>query len=476
MKIMITYSNEPSNNLIADIDEGELYSFIAHELVKVDGPETAYVDAGANGYAEFQIISKGGTSFIKENYNELKISPDEKYKTVYLTCVNPVWNNYKFYKLEDIGNDQVLATYGRIGVSSNEMFGERTHIYPKRMYWIKLMEKIKKGYVDQTDIYITDTVSQDNHTDEISDDEPEQETITARLFNLLKSFSHHFVSESCISTVVTQPMIEQSKKILNELYSLTDDVNAFNNKLLELIAVSPRKVRYLEDILARDQSDFKGIIDREENLLMSMEALATDGKKSPEKLNKDGFAENNIEIYEATDEQKEEVMRHLGNSGLTTKVRKIYRVINPEQKERFDAYLKNNHIDKVKELWHGSRNENWLSIIMNGLLLRPNAVITGKMLGDGIYFAPSSQKSWGYTSYRNSYWARGTDDIAFMGLYACAYGKPLNVTAPGNYTQDMLSVKGCNCVHAHAGTYLRNDEIVFYSEAAMLLNYIVQFE
>ena len=60
-----------------------------------------------------------------------------------------------------------------------------------------------------------------------------------------------------------------------------------------------------------------------------------------------------------------------------------------------------------KLLWHGSRNENWMSIISNGLILNPNAVITGKMFGQGIYFAPKSRKSFGYTSYDGSYWARG---------------------------------------------------------------------
>jgi len=38
--------------------------------------------------------------------------------------------------------------------------------------------------------------------------------------------------------------------------------------------------------------------------------------------------------------------------------------------------------------FHGSRNENWWNIIKNGLQLNPNAKITGKMLGHGIYLAP----------------------------------------------------------------------------------------
>ena len=97
------------------------------------------------------------------------------------------------------------------------------------------------------------------------------------------------------------------------------------------------------------------------------------------------------------------------------------------------------------------------------------------MFGDGIYFAPSSDKSWGYTSSLGSFWAKGNSDTAFMGLYATAYGKPLDVSCAGKYTQRIVKNNGKNCVHAHAGVQLRNDEIIFYSEEALLLNYIVEF-
>ena len=167
-------------------------------------------------------------------------------------------------------------------------------------------------------------------------------------------------------------------------------------------------------------------------------------------------------------------MKHL-NTELQDRVANVYGVINPKQKERFDKYLKENNITKIKQFWHGSCNENWLSILNNGLLLHPNAVITGKMFGNGIYFAPSAQKSWNYTSYRNAYYTRGSSDTAFMALYATAYGNPLDCTCAHSYTKKELDMDNKNCVHAHAGSQLRNDEIIFYDEAAMVINYIVEF-
>jgi poly [ADP-ribose] polymerase len=164
---------------------------------------------------------------------------------------------------------------------------------------------------------------------------------------------------------------------------------------------------------------------------------------------------------------------------LKSKVKTIYRVVPKKQKVRFNEYLAKNNIRTVKELWHGSRNENWLSIILNGLLLNPNAQITGKMFGNGIYFANSSDKSYGYTD--GGRWNNGYSNTKFMGLYAVAYGNPLKWTN-GSHFFDKTEVKSrnCDCVHAlgqaNGGNILRADEIVFYDENAMLLNYIVEFD
>ena len=168
-------------------------------------------------------------------------------------------------------------------------------------------------------------------------------------------------------------------------------------------------------------------------------------------------------------------MKKLSNQ-LKPKVKNIYRIIDKPQKQRFDNYCQNHNIQKIKMLWHGSRNENMFSIISTRLKLRPNARITGKMFGQGIYFAPSSMKNFNYTSYRGTTWGNGSSDTAYMALYATAYGEPLNVTQSRSYTQAELNLLHKNCVHAHAGAQLRNDEIVFYNEDAMLLMYLVEFE
>ena len=414
---------------IRTVNEKNLYADIANYICQLSPPDTILIET-PYGNAEYQLIKKGGAFFVREESNNIALPDTADYDPVYLVCVNPTWNNYKFYKIEDVGGGQICATYGRIGAAANELFGERTHYYPKRMYWIKVLEKLNKGYKDMTDIYLTTNRDSSNADEQKEDDTSKNNSISLQLYNLLKRYSRYVVESSCISSTITRKMLEESRGLLLEMYNESSDIEKFNALLLKLLAVSPRKVKDVQSLLAKSVSDFGKIIDREENLLMAMEAVVVDPEWNDRT---EGFENQNIEVYLATEKQREEVMKHLSTQ-LISKVKNIYRVIPNRQKERFNQYLKDRKIKSVKQFWHGSKNENWLSIITNGLLLRPNAAITGKMLGDGIYFAPSSMKSWGYSSYHNTYWARGKSDIAFMGLYACAYGTPKNVVTPAIYS------------------------------------------
>ena len=187
----------------------------------------------------------------------------------------------------------------------------------------------------------------------------------------------------------------------------------------------------------------------------------------------DVFEQNGISVSEPTDKQKEKVLALL-DKDIRAKVKRVYKIVPHAQKKKFEEYVKKNNIskDKYKSLWHGSRNQNWLSIIINSLQLKPNAIITGKMFGHGIYFAPSSKKSYNYTSLNGTYWAKGTENTAYMGLYVTAYGDPLDVYQSYQYNKN--NIQGKNCVHAHAGKALLNDEIIYYDEAAMYLSYLVE--
>ena len=67
--------------------------------------------------------------------------------------------------------------------------------------------------------------------------------------------------------------------------------------------------------------------------------------------------------------------------------------------------------------------------------------------------------------------------LHIMGLYAkTAYGTPKDVVYGmlPQITKKWYKLRKRNCLHAHKGISLQNNE-VFYHKNAMLLNYIVEF-
>lgn len=461
-------TNENSKSEVVEESESDLYKKVGEQLLNITIPNQLTIKT-PYGQVTFEIKKRGSyvkngiecdSMFVVEQSNSIQI-PNSEYKEVYLTCVNPESNNYKFYHMTP-KSDGIHVTYGRIG-GNGGIFSERTIStpYPLHLYWIRYFEKLSKGYQDKSEIFLGDRVA---HNEE----ENQSDSIASKLYRQLLNYANKVVRANLISTTVTKKQIETCKTLFNELGQSTD-LAQFNDRLLELLAIAPRNVRDVKSLLAKSNNDFKRIMDREENLLMAMNALTAKSNGN------NSFEDLGIEIYLATEKQEEQVLSHLSDN-LKSKVKTIYRVINKKHQSRFNEYLKEENIQTVKQLWHGSRNENWLSIMTQGLQLNPNAQITGKMFGQGIYFAPSSEKSWNYTSYRGSYWASGRSDRGFMGLYATAYGSPHNVSTSASYTQTVLKNMGKNCVHARRGNALVNDEIIYYHENAMVLNYIVEFE
>lgn len=485
MEISISWNTQQTTEkVVKDVasDESSYWEAVGKQLLEIPIPTTVDIESSV-GNVRLKVRQRGTytkngikkpSMFVTEESNTVHGLAPSTYPETYLTCVNPESNNYKFYKMIP-KSDGIHVTYGRIGAEKGEMYGARTidTPYPLYLFWIRYYEKLSKGYMDSSKIYLaeekpkkTKKVVQtlENNTQETTD--------SLHLYRILKRCARQVVEENLQNTHVTRKQVETGRRFLKTMGE-RKTVKGFNRQLLNLLSVSPRRTLSVNSLLAVTKDDFSRIIQREENLLTAMEALVHEPTQMVSNVH-EGFSKYGIEVYLATKSQKNEVLARLSDT-LKPHVKNVYRVINSEHKKRFDAYVKQNSIQTVKRFWHGSRNENWLSIAVNGLKLNPNAVITGKMFGQGIYFAPSSMKSWNYTSFRGTSWAHGRSDTGFMGLYVTAYGNPNNVYDAHSFTQKSLVQNGYNCVHAHAGSSLRNDEIVFYSEDAMLLQYIVEF-
>lgn len=343
----------------------------------------------------------------------------------------------------------------------------------------KYNEKIKKGYVDQTHL-VQDLIQKEKPKGKDGYKEIENKVI-AEIVQRLQDMAHQKIQANykVSSQQVTQAMVDEAQKVIDKLMQ-REEVEDFNNTLLELFSVIPRKMGNVNDYLSRSKEDFARILKDEQDLLdvMRGQVVTHTVQDEPDTDDVEEKQETiieamGLEFEEVTEDDVRMIKSLLGD--CRDKFYRAWRVKNIKTQKRFDEFVNKEHISKTKLLWHGSRNENWWSIINTGLVLRPtNAVITGKMFGFGIYYASKARKSLGYTSLK------GNSNSAFMALMDVAYGKPYDVHSfdskyyDFNYERLQKTCPGANCLHAHAGSMLRNDEIIVYKEDQCTIKYLVE--
>ena len=487
MQGTMTLMDGTSLNFDYNATESSFWKEVGKRLLDIAIPNRITVSC-PNGTATLNVKKRGSyiekgvehpSMFVDKVVNNVFGLASSVYKKVYLTCIHPESNNYKAYILRPTSSG-IYADYGSIDDVSNGNYRTVKTPYESYLYWIRYYEKLSKGYKDRSEIFFDTTPVTELKKDVAEKTEGKAVSVkkdNADLYRLLTGYAKHMVQDTlAVPQSVTVRQVKECRKLWNKLGGYKT-VEGFNNCLAELVSLSPRKRNPLQDQVSRffanTAKDFARIIDFEENLILAMEGAIGTVSDTSERI-KGVF--NGIEIFAANEKQTAEVMRILGASDLKNKVKRIWRVKPLAQEKRFADYCKRNGIKTVKRFWHGSRNENWASIVQNGLLLNPNAVITGKMFGQGIYFAPSPNKSFGYTSYNGSRWANGRQTRGFMGIYATAYGKPCMIHSWGSDSERKMKAENANCVHATpANTGLMNDEVVFYSEEAIVMNYLVEF-
>lgn len=399
-------------------------------------------------------------------------------KPRYLVMVTASANNNKYYKQIPHG-DSWTAEYGRVGSSPQR------REYPMSQWDSKYNEKIRKGYVDQSEL-VEDLIQVEKPTK--SEYKEIENKVIAEIVERLQSMARKAISENYTisSNKVTQAMVDEAQDVLTSLLTISK-VEEFNDVLLKLFTVIPRKMGNVQDYLARTDNDFSNIIQKEQDLLDVMKGQVVQKQIIEESTDDEKQKENTILeqlglVFEECDRKDIAIIKDALGS-CSEKFHKAWRVKNLKTQQRYDDFVKENNIKDTKLLFHGSRNENWWSIINSGLVLKPtNAVITGKMFGYGIYYAPKARKSLGYTSLSGSYWARGNSNSGFMALMDVAYGKPYDVYSFDskyynfNYEKLQQACKGANCLHAHEGSMLRNDEIIVYKEEQCTIRYLIELK
>jgi poly [ADP-ribose] polymerase len=398
-------------------------------------------------------------------------------QTAHLVMVTTA-NNNKYYDMFETDDGYFDVKYGRIGNTSVQ-----TARYPMSQWRSKYNEKIGKGYVDQTRLKEEPTVV----VKKDSEYQPIQNKHAAEIAQKLMSFASVALSTNyeISQKNVTQKMVDEAQRQLSYMIRITS-VYEFNDALIKLFTIIPRRMSRVSDHLARGSADFAAILKREQDLLdvMAGEVVrvpTTDAATmipTKDMTILDQFGLEMDRVYDddiCTIKQLMSDQAHLFH--------KAWKIKNNPTESKYQRCLVDRNIKDTKLLFHGSRNENFWNIVKFGLLLHPGKVMTtGSMFGHGLYFAPRAQKSIGYTSLENSYWARGRSDVAYLAIYEVAYGKPflLYDRISGMGSLDYRTVKEyhkADCVHAKADRgMLRNDEIIVYKEDQATIRYLIEMK
>lgn len=401
-------------------------------------------------------------------------------RPTYLILVSGDANSNKYYNCFPENNNQFRVEYGRVDSTKTIKH------YPMSKWESQIRSKLKKGYQDVTDLK-KDLVEEISSTNPESPYKEIENAAIRAIVDKLQNLARETIRKNYTvkASAVTQDMVDAAQKGIDELANSTCSVEEFNNTLLKLFTIIPRKMGNVRDYLANDKEDFAKIITTEQDLLDVMRGQIYVKPDVVEQTNEPKKGQTILEelglvMEEATLDDVAMIKTLMKESA--DKFRKAWRVTNLKTQVRFDKFVAENNIKDTRLLFHGSRSENFWSIIKTGLVLRPtNAVITGKMFGYGCYYAPKCAKSIGYTSLSGSYWARGGNNTAYMALFDVAYGVPYDVYNFDSkyYNLDYNKLQqfkpGANCLHAHADRgMLRNDEIVVYKEEQMTIKYLIE--
>lgn len=276
---------------------------------------------------------------------------------------------------------------------------------------------------------------------------------------------------------VTIDHVQKARDILKELQELIEDDNKTDNIIKSIRGGNTEYYSLIPHTFGRKITDNDLISDTtklitEFELLDDLEAAVQISDVEEEKHIDIGFEislANKIETKRIIDKYMTTRNHHgLGN----WKVVNVYKFRNTKVRDRYNRFSVTIN-GPIEELFHGSKNSNNLSIMMNGFIIPPvNAPhVTGRMFGNGVYAASASTKA---LNYATGYWSHSSNKYSnvFMFITKFAMGKVYET----QYSQPDGPPKGYNSIWAKSGRSLINDEYIVYNLGQTDITYLIELE
>lgn len=407
----------------------------------------------------------------------------------YLIQVNAAANNNKFYEIMEQDNGEIDVRYGRVGGKTME----KHYGYDKTFQGLK-REKENKGYEDRTALHSEVKEDRKRISKELSY-QPVEDAAVQELLDLLIASSREFMRKNYTigAAEITDKMIHEAEADIAELNRIALDPSSpnalynFNRQLQELFTDIPRKMCDVSAYLARTEADFEKIINHETEMLNNVRGAAIQTKPTGRDDNgtsKTVLSAYGLDIRPVTYKEEDQITAHLGvdydGRSVENRYVKAFAVENKQTRAAYEAYKSQHGMSgrDVRLFYHGSKVENWYSIVKTGLSLNPNATVTGKMFGQGLYFAPETRKALNYMDVKGSHWNSGQRETGYCAVYAVALGncyQPNRILGSNFHSYDLPS--GKNSVFAskkNPNLNLKNDEYIVYDQSACTIKYLLE--
>lgn len=400
----------------------------------------------------------------------------------------------------------VGAHFGRIGMRGRRALEDGDVLrkpFPPCLFWLKYYQKLNEGYTDETEALgdedVTDAV---NVLFTIDEPEEDEDIAEAELYEYLIDSSKAALEDFNLDWMATKvPYTATQIKScwkdydqLVELYQKGDSsvkaMDKANKIIVDLIKhVSPNFKRgtTVRSFLIKEapknnknKNYYLDEIDKQINTwyirINSMEAICA----RPEKASKSkGTSAKGMfgtaQVRRATDEEFEHIKELIAKEcpNQVDELKKVWMLECPERKKKYEEALETAENKTEKELFHGSDTANMISLITCGGPTIDHAA--NGMFGRGLYFAPSYDKSRGYTTIRGSRWHNGTENIGYMLINKVHYGADYRPHTTGEM-RDTVVEGGYDCCHARATDCgLARDEIITYDNVHSYTEAILQF-
>lgn len=416
-------------------------------------------------------------------------------------------NCNKFYEVILNNNNDVVIRYGRVGAKgqTKNYFGEG-----ERKFNSLIRSKEKKGYKK---IEVDSGLKIENHSNKnIMEKALEQikykdERSKILIEYMVKANIHSITKNTNISYdeksgvfktpigVVGKDSVIKAELILNNIEDIINNKNIDNNvieqELFKLnedyFVLIPNKIKNARDkkFLLFDIESVNAQRSICQSLLETIDLLKELKEKPVKVLDKKEEIEEklfDIEIEHIKDKNTFEKICKLyeetknDSHGRTIKnsvVNNVFKIKMNKQVENFER--KSQEIGNVKQLWHGTRMSNVLSIFSRGLLMPKQSPSSkaGAMFGYGLYFADQSSKSLQYCDglYYGSNSKRS--NRIYMFLTSVALGKQYT---PSNPTQSNPP-KGFDSYFAKSGVSgVRNNEFIVFDCDQVRFDYLIEIK